>query len=663
MPHSLEARSSVFAVIAAGAVLCVSLPAQTWQLPERGAAFYKRSRSVSGGAGTGFADPEMPPVLFAGELDRRQKYVALPPADSRDLTMWLAFDLRIGKRKFTREVHTVIGVGNLEISGKGSSMDTEGVQTITATVKAGKPAAAVAMRGGRFGGSSSLSGTIEIKRTFDRQTGLVREFEATFRAKSQGGGGDDGPGRGRGRGGRGRGGMGGGSADFTVRDRWTLDRVERNRQPEFDARVATAIRLGTEHVKSMLTNGMIGQPSVNGKGVDFNTGTLALCLLTLLKADVPADDKAIVRGFKRLRRRNLEDTYSLGVSLMAMEALYAPSNERQLLIEGRIKKPLPRKVSEKDLELMKEWTAKLLKNFDISQQQAYMLRFWYSAGNARYDNSNTQYALLGLYSAYLCQVPISAMVWFANANHWLNEQFEVSKVSLKLTTTSHAQFKKIREAQRAAASAGTSTRRTVSGGSRRTVSGRLTKATGWPYVGQRSAGRGTAPGGGRGGGRGGGVNMTPRLTASMTTAGLTGVTICQAVLGASKKGGKLLGKLEKSKRGGFAWMMHEFSVRINKNNGKHFHYYLYGLERACEINQIALLGNRDWYFEGANILVETQIRSGGGGRGARGPGGRGGVRGRSGPGGFQGAGLPQTCMAILFLKQSAPPMPVITGRR
>lgn len=157
--------------------------------------------------------------------------------------------------------------------------------------------------------------------------------------------------------------------------------------------------------------------------------------------------------------------------------------------------------------------------------------------------------------------------------------------------------------------------------------------------------------------------MTPRLTASMTTAGLTGVTICQAVLGASKKGGKLLGKLEKSKRGGFAWMMHEFSVRINKNNGKHFHYYLYGLERACEINQIALLGNRDWYFEGANILVETQIRSGGGGRGARGPGGRGGVRGRSGPGGFQGAGLPQTCMAILFLKQSAPPMPVITGRR
>ncbi len=148
------------------------------------------------------------------------------------------------------------------------------------------------------------------------------------------------------------------------------------------------------------------------------------------------------------------------------------------------------------------------------------------------------------------------------------------------------------------------------------------------------------------------------ITASMTTAGLTGVTICQAVLHGLKKGGKLRSRLHKARQGGLAWMLHEFSVRTNKNKGRHLHYYLYGLERACEINQIALLGKRDWYFEGANILVETQVsgnrRGDGGGRG-RGPGG--------GAGSFRGAGLPQTCMAILFLKQSAPPMPAITGGR
>ena len=113
-------------------------------------------------------------------------------------------------------------------------------------------------------------------------------------------------------------------------------------------------------------------------------------------------------------------------------------------------------------------------------------------------------------------------------------------------------------------------------------------------------------------------------TASMTTAGLAGVTIAQAVLHGLKKGGKLKGKLEKAKRAGLAWLLHEFSVRKNKGNGRHLHYYLYGLERSCEINQVALLGHRDWYFEGANLLVETQSRIGDGGAGS-----------------FRGAGLPR----------------------
>jgi hypothetical protein len=143
----------------------------------------------------------------------------------------------------------------------------------------------------------------------------------------------------------------------------------------------------------------------------------------------------------------------------------------------------------------------------------------------------------------------------------------------------------------------------------------------------------------------------------MTTAGLTGVTICQAVLHGQRKGGTLHAKLTDARRAGLAWMLDKFSVRTNRNNGRHLHYYLYGLERACEINQIALLGDRDWYFEGANILIETQIK------GADGAAGRGRVPNRGAVGSFRGTRLPQTCMAILFLKQSAPPLPVITGGR
>ena len=92
---------------------------------------------------------------------------------------------------------------------------------------------------------------------------------------------------------------------------------------------------------------------------------------------------------------------------------------------------------------------------------------------------------------------------------------------------------------------------------------------------------------------------------------------------------------------GYAWMLNNFSVRKNKHgHGFHF-YYLYGLERACELGQVALIGHRDWYFEGSIMLLGMQDH-----RGA-----------------FRGATLPGNCFAVLFLKQAAPPLPVITGKR
>ena len=95
---------------------------------------------------------------------------------------------------------------------------------------------------------------------------------------------------------------------------------------------------------------------------------------------------------------------------------------------------------------------------------------------------------------------------------------------------------------------------------------------------------------------------------------------------------------------GYAWLLDNFSLRSNKHRlgyGFHF-YYLYGIERACELGQVALIGDRDWYFEGSvMILGMLDPRSG-----------------------YLPAGtLYSTCFAILFLKQAAPPLPAITGGR
>jgi hypothetical protein len=74
-----------------------------------------------------------------------------------------------------------------------------------------------------------------------------------------------------------------------------------------------------------------------------------------------------------------------------------------------------------------------------------------------------------------------------------------------------------------------------------------------------------------------------------------------------------------------------------------FYYYLYSLERAALLSGIALIQDRDWYFEGAMVLALAQRADGS----------------------WPGELLPETevetnAMAILFLKQGT--LPVLTGR-
>ena len=49
---------------------------------------------------------------------------------------------------------------------------------------------------------------------------------------------------------------------------------------------------------------------------------------------------------------------------MALEALYTPKDERRMLIEGRIKKPIPRKPTEGDRALIRKWADRILHNSD-----------------------------------------------------------------------------------------------------------------------------------------------------------------------------------------------------------------------------------------------------------------------------------------------------------
>jgi hypothetical protein len=73
------------------------------------------------------------------------------------------------------------------------------------------------------------------------------------------------------------------------------------------------------------------------------------------------------------------------------------------------------------------------------------------------------------------------------------------------------------------------------------------------------------------------------------------------------------------------------------------YYYLYSLERAALLSGIALIRDRDWYFEGAMVLALSQLDDG------------------NWPGELTAdQAIERNAMAILFLKQST--RPVLTGR-
>ncbi|MBK8101169.1 MAG: hypothetical protein IPK26_29155 [Planctomycetes bacterium] len=396
---------------------------------------------------------------------------------------------------------------------------------------------------------------------------------------------------------------------------WRLHAVRDGQDAAFRGDVAKALERGCARLRDQLgdPNGhLLGAQPADGDN-SYHSGRLAIGLLALVKGGVPKTDDVVQRCLQALRTRPLIDTYSLGNALMALEAIYAPSAEFGDLKSGAIDRPRKREVPKDDLALMQRWTDQLLQNVDTRVDPAYLLRFNYTRGG-RYDHSVNQYGLLGLFSAHLCGVTISPQVWEAAANHLIADQGQgTTKMDLELTD------------YRAFA------RQQADPGGTRTVVRQPIRAAGWWYHEPKSEGE-----------------ATPRY-GSMTCAGITGLAICQAALldHSNVKRARLQSEASTARNAGFAWLAEHMTPRYHAGDidrqQRWIYYYLYGLERAALLSGIALIQDRDWYFEGAMVLLGTQHDDGN----------------------WQAEldwdqGVERNAMAILFLKQST--LPVLTGQ-
>jgi hypothetical protein len=76
------------------------------------------------------------------------------------------------------------------------------------------------------------------------------------------------------------------------------------------------------------------------------------------------------------------------------------------------------------------------------------------------------------------------------------------------------------------------------------------------------------------------------------------------------------------------------------------YYYLYALERAGMLYDTALIGNHDWYLDGARVILAAQKPDG--------------SWAESGPATMRPTW--DTCFAILFLKRATRPLVVSVDR-
>jgi len=309
-------------------------------------------------------------------------------------------------------------------------------------------------------------------------------------------------------------------------------------------------------------------------------GLSALATLALLKAGVKPSDPRMQRSLARMRSWNPNHVYTCAVLLMAIEANYFPGGheERRAAIDRprRARKIIPKED--------RQWIARLAQWLAQQQGAGYppdqrqLFPVWrYPHGG--YDLSNTQYALFGLTAANRCGVP-TGKVWDSALKFILGAQ---EKQGPKMQVSRY--FRQGRYLRRRNERA---------------------QARGFAYT------------------------LGGRPTGAMTSAGLCSLVLCQAAL---RRSSATSPRIRAGIRDSLAWLEEYYAVDENPfHNDAWWTYYLFNLERVGVLLDQRFIGTRDWYKEGALLLLQRQAS-----------------------GGRFGSGVADTAFALLFLKRATVP--------
>lgn len=372
------------------------------------------------------------------------------------------------------------------------------------------------------------------------------------------------------------------------------------RTAAFETAVEAAIDRGVAHL-------LAAQDPEGGFGTypGYPAAQTALVIHTLRVCGVPADDPSIDRAYASLRREiraarreRAMRTYTAGLCLMALADRTRGAAPDRAPRRGTPRRPPPDAAA--DLPIAADLVAwlgacqSLTGAWRYGSDQPYGAR---GTGQDDHDHSNTQYAILGLRAAAQCGAEVPTETWQRALDHLLGAQ--------------EATGPEVRDA--------------APRGPGATSAPVVARARGWMYTSAADPARlprGAAP------------------TIAMTATGVASVIIARDALAArSLLPHRTAAAADRSIRDGLAWLASRFDV---SNRVPHHLYAMYALERAADLAATDWIGGRDWYGEGAAVLLDEQAADGS----WRDPAGT----------------HAETCFALLFLRRAerTGPRPTLT---
>jgi hypothetical protein len=255
------------------------------------------------------------------------------------------------------------------------------------------------------------------------------------------------------------------------------------------------------------------------------SGATSLAMLALLTSGVPVDEPAVVRGLKFLRRipdpESAYATYQMSLMLMTFTAAGQWEVDR-IRMTG---------------------LASQLEEFQVKQGPNSGM--WnYGRGIASEDNSNTQYAILGLRDAAMSGIKVSRKTWELTLDHFLKTQNDDG---------------------------------------------------GWGYQNLfHSTGSMTCAG------------IGSLVICEQMLGTLDNDTNPDGSPSCCSHNGRTSAALSRALQ--WLSRYFAVGVNPGEQGGRWVLYYLYGVERAGRLSGQRFFGSHDWYREGASYLVERQMR-------------------------------------------------------